>query len=200
MPFINLYLSLLLLFSPGVKESKGSSLDHDATEVVLVEIHEKNLSLHPNEGLMYMGMTAFTGAGVNYYANGELAQRTEYLNGKRNGLLQKWFEDGSIAFEANYLENKLNGPVKSWWSNGNIRSSGNFIEGKSNGLQKQWYSSGVKFKEMYLVAGKEEGMQRAWRENGKTYVNYEAKNGRIYGLKRANLCFELDDETVIRYD
>lgn len=44
--------------------------------------------------------------------------------------------------------------------------------------------------------GREEGMQKAWRENGKIYNNYEAKNGRIFGLKRANLCYELENEEV----
>ncbi|MEM7512572.1 MAG: toxin-antitoxin system YwqK family antitoxin, partial [Bacteroidota bacterium] len=50
----------------------------------------------------------------------------------------------------------------------------------------------------HLVGGKEEGLQQAWRENGKIYNNYEAKNGRIFGLKRANLSYELDNE-IIQY-
>ena len=33
-------------------------------------------------------------------------------------------------------------------------------------------------------------------QNGKIYNNYEAKNGRIFGLKRASLCFQLEDEIV----
>jgi antitoxin component YwqK of YwqJK toxin-antitoxin module len=200
MPFINLYLFFALLFSMLEMDSGVNSLNHSRMENMSVEINENNLSLHPDEGLMYLGISPFSGAGISYYAHGQMAKRTEYVNGKRSGLLQKWFEDGSIAFEANYQENKLNGPVRSWWSNGNMRSSGNFLKGKPHGLQQQWYNSGVKFKEMNLVDGKEGGMQQAWRENGKIYVNYEAKNGRIYGLKRANLCFELGDETVIRND
>ena len=200
MPFINLYLFLLLLIPPREMESNGNSLDHGVGALSPVEINEKSLTLHPDVGMMYRGVSPFTGASLSYYATGQLAERTEYQAGKKNGKFQKWFEDGSIAFEANYSSNKLNGPVKSWWSNGNIRSSGNFLNGRSDGLQQQWYSSGAKFKEMNISDGKEEGMQRAWRENGKIYVNYEAKNGRIYGLKRSNLCFELDDETVIRND
>ncbi|SMP32387.1 MORN repeat variant [Algoriphagus winogradskyi] len=200
MQLINLFLFLTMLLTYQQFMSKDGSLDQDFLEVEALEVHENKLILHPNEGLMYLGKTPFSGAGMSYYANGVLAKRTEYVNGKRNGLLQKWFEDGSIAFEAHYNDNKLNGPVKSWWSNKNLRSSGNFLAGKSHGLQQQWYSSGVKFKEMNLVDGKEVGMQRAWRENGKIYVNYQAKNGRIYGLKRANLCFELDDETVVYND
>ncbi len=60
----------------------------------------------------------------------------------------------------------------------------------------QWYKGGAKFKELNLVNGREEGLQKAWRENGKIYNNYEAKNGRIFGLKRSNLCYKLEDEEV----
>ena len=33
-------------------------------------------------------------------------------------------------------------------------------------------------------------------ENGKIYVNYEAKNGRIFGMNRTNLCYKLKNEKV----
>ena len=41
-------------------------------------------------------------------------------------------------------------------------------------------------------------MQKAWLKNGKLYVNYEAKNGRIFGMRRANACYKLEDEIIIR--
>lgn len=42
-----------------------------------------------------------------------------------------------------------------------------------------------------------DGLQRAWRENGELYANYEARDGRIYGLKRANPCFDLEEERIV---
>ncbi|MFK7981436.1 MAG: toxin-antitoxin system YwqK family antitoxin, partial [Saprospiraceae bacterium] len=68
--------------------------------------------------------------------------------------------------------------------------------GIGNGEQKEYYKSGAKFKLKHLINGKEEGIQQSWRENGKIYNNYEAKNGRIFGLKRASLCYELEEEIV----
>ncbi|MEM6326480.1 MAG: toxin-antitoxin system YwqK family antitoxin, partial [Bacteroidota bacterium] len=62
--------------------------------------------------------------------------------------------------------------------------------------QRQWYRSGALFKELHLVEGREDGLQRAWRENGDLYSNYEARDSRIYGLRRATLCYELDDEQI----
>lgn len=44
--------------------------------------------------------------------------------------------------------------------------------------------------------GKEEGLQQAFRENGVLFANYEAKDGRVFGLKKAKLCFGLEDESI----
>ena len=44
--------------------------------------------------------------------------------------------------------------------------------------------------------GQEEGLQQAFRKNGDLYANYEAKEGRIFGLKKAALCFGLQNEEI----
>lgn len=44
--------------------------------------------------------------------------------------------------------------------------------------------------------GREEGLQQAFRRNGYLYANYEARNGRIFGLKKAALCYGLEDENI----
>ncbi|MBX2844144.1 MAG: toxin-antitoxin system YwqK family antitoxin [Flammeovirgaceae bacterium] len=164
------------------------------------EVVAEKLFLNQREGLVYEGDILFTGISVSSYPNGEVAEKVTYFHGKRNGFRRKWFENRTLSFEAFYKSNKLNGEVKTWWSNGILRSESHFEKGKANGLQKQWYSTGKIFKELNMVFGKEEGIQKAWRENGKIYVNYEAKNGRIFGLKRANLCFELSEENIVIND
>ena len=47
-----------------------------------------------------------------------------------------------------------------------------------------------------LKNGKEEGMQQAFRKNGVAYANYEAREGRIFGLKKTALCYGLEDENL----
>jgi len=49
-----------------------------------------------------------------------------------------------------------------------------------------------------FVDGKEHYFQKAWLANGKLNVNYEAKNGCIFGMRRANSCYRLEDEVIIR--
>ena len=52
-------------------------------------------------------------------------------------------------------------------------------------------------KQRQLVDGHETGLQQAWLQNGTLYVNYEAKNGRVFGMQRANSCYKLEDEKII---
>ena len=38
------------------------------------------------------------------------------------------------------------------------------------------------------------------KKNGCKMVNYEAKEGRIFGMRRANSCYNLKKETVVKYE
>jgi len=71
-----------------------------------------------------------------------------------------------------------------------------FQNGSAHGEQKKWYPTGELFKVLHLNMGKEEGIQQAFRKNGALFANYEAREGRIFGLKKAALCYGLEDEQV----
>lgn len=159
-------------------------------------IAKSNLTLRPNEGLVYYQNRPFTGTGQVAYASGIPAETIDYAGGKKHGYHRKWFENGQLSFEAQQVHGKLHGTSQTWWKDGSIRSESNYQEGKIHGVQTQWYKSGALFKKRNIVNGREEGLQQAWRENGKIYNNYEAKNGRIFGLKRSTLCYELEDEDI----
>ena len=68
--------------------------------------------------------------------------------------------------------------------------------GKAHGKQTQWYTTGELYKVINLNMGREEGVQQAFRKNGALYANYEAREGRIFGLKKAALCYGLEDEKI----
>ena len=53
---------------------------------------------------------------------------------------------------------------------------------------------------MHYIDGQEVGLQQAWRQNGKLYSNYHYINGRVFGLKRSNMCVGLEDEKVVKAD
>ncbi|WP_235904666.1 toxin-antitoxin system YwqK family antitoxin [Patiriisocius marinus] len=177
-------------------KEEGSSTSEILNTETLAEISISQLTLHPNEGLLYQNEKPFTGIAVSKYPNGIPSEKVTYLNGIKNGLQTKWFADGIKSFETTYTNGKRNGTSTTWWKNGKLRSQGSYTNGIAQGTHEQWYISGAPFKKLSLVNGKEEGLQQSWRENGKIYNNYEAKNGRIFGLKRANLCFQLEDGVI----
>lgn len=188
----------LLILIVAITLYQKVGYDTVGKEQTSLEINKDLLALNPVQGLVYFQNKPFTGTSISFYPNGIKATSIDYFEGKKHGLDQKWFTDGLLSYESNYVNGKKHGSTKSWWANGNLRSQSFAKKGISNGLHQQWYKSGAKFKVMNIVNGKEEGLQQSWRENGKIYNNYEARDGRIFGLKRANLCYELDNE-IIQY-
>ena len=167
-----------------------------ATYATLPQVAAGDLELRVAEGLVYFNGLPFTGHGIRYHENGQQAEQTSYVDGKKQGNREQWYADGAPKLRIEYREGRYHGVATAWWANGNMRSEGNYVQGKVDGTYRQWYRNGGLFKEMNYDHGQETGLQRAWRENGKLYNNYEARNGRIFGLKRANLCYELNDEEI----
>lgn len=163
-------------------------------------INKDSLILNGNTAVWSYNQKPFTGFAVRFYANDSLKEKTGFLNGKKEGVYHVWFENGVLKLESNYNQNTLEGSYKAWWENGVLASETNYIEGKKQGEERYWFSTGKISKIRNLINDQEDGLQQAWLENGQLYVNYEAKNGRIFGMRRANSCYQLKDEIVIRKD
>ncbi|GGG59119.1 toxin-antitoxin system YwqK family antitoxin [Bizionia arctica] len=161
-------------------------------------INKDSLILNGNTGVWTYNQTPFTGFAVQFYANNSLKEKTGFFNGKKEGVYHVWFDNGELKLESNYNQNSLEGSYKSWWINGVLASETNYVEGKKQGEERHWFSTGKISKIRNLLNNQEDGLQQAWLENGKLYVNYEAKDGRIFGMRRANSCYQLKDEVVIR--
>lgn len=199
------YVLVLLVFTLFNCEQKAIAVK-DATaffyadEVFIVppmEVRKKELVLNQNEGKWYLNGQPFNGYSVKRYPNGNTEERWGFYKGKREGIARRWSENGVLRMESYYHQNKFVGVYKTWWENGAIAEESHYVNGLKQGTEKQWYPTGQLSKLRQLVDGNEEGLQKAWLQNGKLYVNYEAKNGRIFGMKRANLCYQLENEVVV---
>jgi len=160
------------------------------------QVDKTELELHPLQGKWYYAQKAFNGFAVSYYPNGQLASSIGYFDGKKQGVAKVWYTDGSLAKQSDYIENQLNGNLKSWWPDGTLGAESNYKNSVRHGVQKKWFASGQLARKTTYKDGFENGLQQAWLENGKIYVNYEARNGRVFGMKRTNLCYQLTDENV----
>ena len=89
--------------------------------------------------------TPFTGVADKRYENWQKLSRTNYKDGRMEGLLTAWFENGDKEMEGYYKEGKLNGPyISSWYSNGQKEEENNWKDGKLDGLWSVWYENGEK--------------------------------------------------------
>ena len=168
----------------------------EAKEVPEREIEKAELVLQPEEGKWYLGDKPYSGFAVAYFPDGTLESRLGYWEGKKEGHAQKWYINGQLRYEAFYIANRLEGKARAWTSKGILVKEANYVEGYTHGVQKHWYDEGEPFKVMNYNMGQEEGLQSAWRKNGALFINYEAKNGRFFGMKRANACYELKEEII----
>lgn len=198
MQSINYYILLFfVLVSCKNREAENRNV-FTKNNIKNILIDKKYLKLNPLKGQWFYNDTPFSGYGFKIYKNDTLLEKTGYCNGKREGEDVMYFSDGSIKRKAFYVNNKLHGKKTNYLQNGQLMSESNYVNGERHGVQKVWYSSGQLANQRNLVKGKEEGLQKAWLENGTIYVNYEVKNGRIFGMKRANLCYQLKNEKVVQ--
>lgn len=141
----------------------------------------------------------YSGSAVSFYPDGSLQEKINILNGKKESQAIQWYPNGDFKQIAHYHKGKLHGVKKVWLSNIKHILTAQLIyqNGKPHGEQRTWYPSGELHKILNLNMGREEGIQQAYRKNGFLYANYEAKEGRIFGLKKAALCYGLEEEYII---
>lgn len=190
---------ILLICCTGNEKNKAPG-NNDSTDVVL-EIPNSTMdksALHYNNknSLWTLADQPYSGYAVSYYQDSTLMEEISILNGKQESQAMHWYPSGNLRLIENYHKGKLHGEKKVWSSDGVLLSHLTYQLGKPNGEQKTWYPTGELHKKLTLNMGKEEGIQQAFRRNGALYANYEAKAGRIFGLKKTSLCFGLEDEII----
>jgi len=200
MKFVKLFLSLFSIFIIGcnstISNKKKNTVIKNITIDTTIMVYKDSLVLNGNEGNWYYKNKLFNGFAVKYYSNNSLKEKTGFYNGKKEGVYKVWFKNGALKVTSYYSQNVLVGNYKAWWQNGVLAYNATYKKGKLEGVEHQWFSNGTMSKERNLLKGMENGLQKAWLQNGKIYVNYEAKNGRTFGMKRANLCYQLKNEKV----
>lgn len=161
-------------------------------------IDKSKLEYKNKISLWTLNGSPYSGYVTSIYPDGTLKQQFGVFNGKKQNQTKYWYTNGQLKRLANYHQGKLHGEKKSWTNDSTpiLISHLNYHLGKLHGVQKQWYNTGETYKILHLNMGKEEGLQQAFRKNGVLYANYEAREGRVFGLKKAALCYGLESEKI----
>jgi protein SCO1/2 len=66
-----------------------------------------------------------------------------------------------------------------------LRSVAQYSADAFDGVYQTWYESGGRYELRTFANGREAGRQQAWTADGSLYLNYDARDGRRYGLVNA---------------
>jgi antitoxin component YwqK of YwqJK toxin-antitoxin module len=148
-------------------------------------------------GVAYMDDFVFTGNQVLLYEDGDTASVVPYTDGRENGIAVYRYPGGQIKEEREFKQGRKTGTHKGWWSSGKLRFSYSFNNDVYDGEVKDWYESGQPFKSFHYNNGVEEGMQQQYFSNGALQFNYEARNGRQFGLTGIKNCVNVRDSIAL---
>lgn len=194
-------LYFILTSCSEIEQKENSTPKHE--DITSLEIPDTTidialLSYNKKTSLWTFKDSIFSGNVVNQSENGTIIQKFSLLNGKKQNESIDWYPNGQVMSITNYHQGKLHGKKKTWTSDSAhiLVADLNYYLGKVHGEQRKWYPTGELFLILNIEMGREEGTQQAFRKNGDLYANYEARKGRIFGLKKAALCFGLEKQKI----
>ncbi|WP_304236653.1 toxin-antitoxin system YwqK family antitoxin [Jiulongibacter sediminis] len=167
----------------------ASLLGFSKSEITENQVSGSDSRLKKAKGILYLNQKAFSGYLVTYSNDGQLISKTGYLNGKLEGVSQKWTAEGQLTEERNYHQNQRTGRHVGYFENGQKRFEYYFNRGLPIETHKEWLEDGQLYSiSNYNAKGQPEGEQKLYFPSGKIRANYVVKNGRRYGLLGAKGC------------
>lgn len=146
-------------------------------------------------GVMYMDNEVFTGTQLFFHPGYDTAAIIPYRDGREQGIAVYKYPGGKVKEIRSFSKGRKTGVHKGWWPSGKPRFVYAFSNDVYNGDVKDWYESGQLFRDFHYTKGVEDGLQKQYFDNGVLQFNYEARNGRQYGLTGIKKCINAKDST-----
>lgn len=105
----------------------------------------------------------------------------EYLNGDKDGILERYNLNGKIDLKKEYKGGKANGTELQYWENGKIRVKSCYNNDILNGENFVYFENGKIAAKRSWVNGKQEGKEIGYFENGKISGELTYLNGELEG-------------------
>lgn len=94
----------------------------------------------------------FTGIEINVRPDGT-RMKTNYVDGKLNGLKTFWKATGEKEEERHYADDKRNGLTTVWFNNKQKSSETNYVDDKEDGSHTSWHENGQIYQQGNYVKG-----------------------------------------------
>jgi hypothetical protein len=79
----------------------------------------------------------------DYYSNGQLDYKGNFVNGKPHGYWEEYWSNGELYYKANYVNGKKHGCWEQYRSSGELSYKGNYVDGKQHGYWESYWDNGV---------------------------------------------------------
>ena len=136
----------------------------------------------------FMGGVPKNGKYINANIDGELRERYNMSNGKKNGLYESW-SNGWLIKKC-FFKNGINhGEYYEYYGDDKVKISCNFVCGKKSGDYNEYYENGMLHIFCHYKNGQRDGFYKEWYENGKMGKKCYYIDGRLY-----NDCFYWDKD------
>lgn len=123
------------------------------------------------------------GVEKNYYQSGKIAFQVNYVDDKRDGVLQWYDKQGNLLSQTPYKMGKLVGLDVSYFANQQIKHTVMYVDDQKEGLEKEYFNNNQLALVVPFVHGKKEGLQKEYTYEGKLYTEVTYKNNYKEGLQ-----------------
>ncbi|MBR8766563.1 hypothetical protein IX306_001939 [Porphyromonas levii] len=134
-----------------------------------------------------------------WHSNGQLEERGHWGNGKREGVLENWYEDGSPWIRSSYKNGKRDGFYERWYPNGQLEERSHWKDGGKYSLCEAWHSNGRLFFWENYKEGKKEGLSERWHANGQQWERSNWRDDQKHGLyERWHANGQLEERSIYK--
>jgi antitoxin component YwqK of YwqJK toxin-antitoxin module len=103
------------------------------------------------------------------------------IDKKKNGEWEEYYNNGQLRTKGNYIEGKKDGTWHEFYENGQLSSKSNYVQGKKEHLLELYHSNGHLKGRINYKEGKEDGMIEVFYENGNLMINGSNRDGKQIG-------------------
>jgi antitoxin component YwqK of YwqJK toxin-antitoxin module len=132
-------------YAPGIPQCKGTYMVSCGTPP-----QEKVVNSDTNRVVLQ-------GTFYEFFPDGTIKKKVEYLAGKKHGLLEMFYEDGSKLKTIGFKHNLQDGEYKEWHRNGTLKYHAVYESGLQNGLEIMWHDNGQLKSKIRYILGRKNG-------------------------------------------
>ena len=116
-----------------------------------------------------------------FYANGQLKSKCNYVHGKAEGLYLSFFANGQKEFEYHYKDNKETGLYTAFFDNGKVVATGNLQSGLLEGTWNYYYRNGQLLSSINFSKNERQGFTTDYYISGEKQLEHTYRNGKLDG-------------------